>query len=105
MYALICGSVAGRGLGRPSAVAPLKTLDAQMTPIQGASKEEEQRRRTDDGQGAPTGYVGRSARWMVASAREETAVCVLVIGDRWISAGYVDALAEVCGPFPTGVRR
>src|SRR4051812_6792053 len=65
-------------------------------------KEEEQRRRTDDGQGASTGYVGRSARWMVASAREETPVCVLVIGDRWIPAAYVDALTEVCGPFRTG---
>ncbi|WP_406437670.1 hypothetical protein OHB14_57925 [Streptomyces sp. NBC_01613] len=35
----------------------------------------------------------------MASAREETALRVLVVGDRFIPAGYyVDALTEVCGP-------
>ncbi|MEU2912215.1 hypothetical protein ACWCQ0_28005 [Streptomyces massasporeus] len=61
--------------------------------------------RTDDGQGASTGYVGRSARWMVASAREETPVRVQVIGDRWSPTGRVATLAGVCGPFRTGARR
>jgi D-3-phosphoglycerate dehydrogenase len=35
----------------------------------------------------------------MASAREETALRILVVGDRFIPAGYcVDALAKVCGP-------
>lgn len=35
----------------------------------------------------------------VASAREETAWWVLVVGDRFVPDGYrVDALAWVCGP-------
>ncbi|TQJ90828.1 NAD(P)-dependent oxidoreductase [Streptomyces sp. SLBN-31] len=42
----------------------------------------------------------------MASVREETAVRVLVVGDRFIPAGnYAEALAEVCGPRFGPVRR